>query len=400
MRSLLVGFAAVVLAWTTNVWAEEDTAPAQAVATPKPPPQPVPSPPAIEATAYILMDAHTGKVLAEKNADEQLAPASLTKIMTSYIAAREIESGRISLDADVPISVHAWKAGSEGSRMFIQEGTVVRLEDLLKGVIVQSGNDSSIAVAEFVAGSEDAFADLMNQQAAALGMTASHYVNATGLPAEGHVTTARDVAILSRALIHDYPEHYKFYSLKSFRFNNIDQPNRNRLLWRDRTVDGVKTGHTQAAGFCLVASSVRDGMRLVSVVLGTNSDEARMRESQKLLAYGFRFYQTQKLYDPGAALKTAEVWYGAENEVPIGVREALYVTIPRGRYEELRAETDLAKVVSAPLAVGAEIGELRVFLGEEQILSVPLIAQQEVPEAGFLKRAWHAIYLFFRDLIG
>jgi D-alanyl-D-alanine carboxypeptidase (penicillin-binding protein 5/6) len=396
MRSLFLGLA-LLLAGVTGVSAEETTSD-QAVPTPQPAVQAVPGPPQIEATGYFLMDAHTRKVLAERNGDELLPPASLTKIMTSYIAARELASGRISLDADVPISVHAWQA--PGSRMFIQEGTSVKLEDLLKGIIIQSGNDSSIAVAEFIAGSEDAFADMMNQQAAALGMTASHFLNATGLPAEGHHTTPRDLASLARALILDYPEHYKLYSEKGFRFNGIEQPNRNRLLWRDRTVDGVKTGHTEEAGFCLVASAVRDGMRLISVVLGTSSDEARMRESQKLLAYGFRYYQTQKLYDPGTELKKAEVWYGAENEVPIGVRETVYVTIPRGRYEELRAETDLAKVVSAPIAAGDEIGELRVFLGEEQIMTAPLIAQQDVPEAGIFKRMWHAIYLFFGDLIG
>jgi len=396
MRSLFLGLA-FLLAGVASVSAEE-TPSAQGVPTPKPAVQPVPAPPQIEATGYFLMDAHTRKVLAERNGDELLPPASLTKIMTSYIAARELASGRITLDADVPISVHAWQA--PGSRMFIQEGTSVKLEDLLKGIIIQSGNDSSIAVAEFIAGSEDAFADMMNQQAAALGMTASHFLNATGLPAEGHHTTPRDLATLARALILDYPEHYKLYGEKGFRFNGIEQPNRNRLLWRDRTVDGVKTGHTEEAGFCLVASAVRDGMRLISVVLGTSSDEARMRESQKLLAYGFRYYQTQKLYDPGTELKKAEVWYGAENEVPIGVRETVYVTIPRGRYEELRAETDLEKVVSAPIAAGDELGELRVFLGDEQILSAPLIAQQEVPEAGIFKRMWHAIYLFFGNLIG
>jgi D-alanyl-D-alanine carboxypeptidase (penicillin-binding protein 5/6) len=344
------------------------------------------------------MDAHTRKVLAQKNGDEALPPASLTKIMTSYIAARELASGRIKLEDDVPISVHAWQA--PGSRMFIQEGTTVKLEELLKGIIIQSGNDSSIAVAEYVAGSEDAFADMMNQEAARLGLSATHFANATGLPAEGHTTTARDLAVLARALILDYPEHYKLYSEKGFRFNGIDQPNRNRLLWRDRTVDGVKTGHTEEAGFCLVASAARDGMRLISVVLGTSSDEARMRESQKLLAYGFRYYQTQKLYEPGQPLKTAEVWYGAENEVAIGVKEPLYVTIPRGRYAELRAETDIARIVRAPLAADDPVGELRVMLGDEAVVNVPLVAQQAVPEAGFFKRIWHAIYLFFRDLIG
>jgi D-alanyl-D-alanine carboxypeptidase (penicillin-binding protein 5/6) len=393
-RSLLLGLIAA-LPWCMSVRAEDAAAPTPQVAAA---PEPVPAPPAIEASGYLIMDAHTRKVLAQKNGDEALPPASLTKIMTSYIAARELASGRIKLEDDVPISVHAWQA--PGSRMFIQEGTTVKLEELLKGIIIQSGNDSSIAVAEYVAGSEDAFADMMNQEAARLGLSATHFANATGLPAEGHTTTARDLAVLARALILDYPEHYKLYSEKGFRFNGIDQPNRNRLLWRDRTVDGVKTGHTEEAGFCLVASAARDGMRLISVVLGTSSDEARMRESQKLLAYGFRYYQTQKLYEPGQPLKTAEVWYGAENEVAIGVKEPLYVTIPRGRYAELRAETDIARIVRAPLAADDPVGELRVMLGDEAVVNVPLVAQQAVPEAGFFKRIWHAIYLFFRDLIG
>jgi serine-type D-Ala-D-Ala carboxypeptidase (penicillin-binding protein 5/6) len=359
----------------------------------------VPAPPAIEASGYILIDASTGKVLTERNADEQLAPASLTKIMTSYIAAREIASGRISLESDVPISVHAWKAGAEGSRMFIQEGRTVKLDDLLKGIIVQSGNDSSIAVAEFIAGSEDAFADMMNQQAAALGMRASQFRNATGLPAEGHITTARDLSTLTRALIANFPEHYKIYSLKSFRYNDIDQPNRNRLLWRDRTVDGVKTGHTDAAGYCLVASAVREGMRLISVVLHTNSDEARMVESQKLLSYGFRYFQTQKLYDPGVMLKTVDVWYGADNQLQLGVKDPVWVTIPRGHYDELRAETDIVHIVKAPVQAGDAFGELRVSLGDQLVVKVPLVAMQSIEQAGFFTRAWQGIYLFFREIL-
>jgi len=377
---------------------------AEAAPLPKPAPAAaaeiaVPAPPAIEASGYILIDASTGKTLAERNADEPLAPASLTKIMTSYIAAREIASGRISLDSEVPISVHAWRAGSEGSRMFIQEGRTVKLDDLLKGIIVQSGNDSSIAVAEFIAGSEDAFADMMNQQAAALGMRASQFRNATGLPVEGHITTARDLATLTRALIANFPEHYKIYSMKSFRYNDIDQPNRNRLLWRDRTVDGVKTGHTDAAGYCLVASAVREGMRLISVVLHTDSDEARMVESQKLLSYGFRYFQTQKLYDPGVMLKTVDVWYGADGQLQLGVKDPVWVTIPRGHYEELRAETDIARIVKAPLNAGDEFGELRVLLGDELVLKVPLVAMQSVAEAGFFTRAWQGVYLFFHEIL-
>ncbi len=380
---------ALALIWiTTSVVHGEEAAP----------PSAVPSPPTIAASGYVLIDADTQRVLAEKNSEEQLPPASLTKIMTSYIAAKEIRSGRIALDSDVPISVNAWRA--PGSRMFIREGTTVKLDDLLKGIVIQSGNDSSIAVAEFIAGSEDAFADMMNKQAQELGMNASHFVNPTGLPAEGHVTTAHDLALLTRALIRDFPEHYEMYSHKSFRFNDIDQPNRNRLLWRDRTVDGVKTGHTEEAGFCLVASALRDGMRLISVVMGTDSDETRMRESQKLLAYGFRYYQTQKLYDTDAPLKSTEVWYGEGDLVQLGVTAPVYVTIPRGRYKELRAETDIQRIVRAPFAKGDELGELRVFLDDDVVLKAPLVAMHDMAEGGLFKRMWHGIYLFFSELFG
>jgi D-alanyl-D-alanine carboxypeptidase (penicillin-binding protein 5/6) len=370
---------------------------AMAADAPPAPVAPPPDPPEINASAYILEDAETGTVLASKNADQQLPPASLTKIMTSYIAAREIASGRISLNDDVPVSVHAWRA--EGSRMFIREGTTVKLGDLLKGIIIQSGNDASIAVGEYIAGSEDAFAEMMNQQAQALGMNNSHFMNAEGLPKEGHHSTPRDLATLTRALIHDYPEHYKLYSERSYRFNDIDQPNRNRLLWRDRTVDGVKTGHTEEAGFCLVASALRDGMRLVSVVMGTDSDEARMRESQKLLAYGFRYYETPQLYEAGVPLRTAEVWYGDADEIPLGVSAPVYVTIPRGRYADLKAETDITRVIKAPVEAGEKCGQLRVLLDDKLVVEAPLVAQNSVAEAGFFKRLWHAIYLFFRELL-
>lgn len=370
--------------------AEEAALPADAA------PIQVPAPPEIEATSYILVDAQTDKVLAERASDERQPPASLTKIMTSYLAAKEIAEGRIKPSDDVPISVHAWKA--EGSRMFIQEGRTVKLEDLLKGVIIQSGNDSSIAVAEYIGGSEDAFANMMNQQAAELGMRMTHFTNATGLPDPEHYTTARDLAILSRALIHNYPEHYKIYSQQSFRFNDIEQTNRNRLLWRDRTVDGIKTGHTQEAGYCLVASALRDGQRLISVVTGTTSEEARMSESQKLLQYGFRYFETNKLYDQGVALNTTPVWYGKDDEISLGVAAPVYVTIPRGSYGSLTSEMNVPKVVRAPFEVGMELGELRVNLGTEVVSRVPLVTLAAVEEAGFFTRVWHSIYLFFWGL--
>jgi serine-type D-Ala-D-Ala carboxypeptidase (penicillin-binding protein 5/6) len=373
-----------------------DSAPAPAAPVAAPPP------PEINATAYILIDFDTGDVLAEKNVDQRVPPASLTKIMTSYIAAREIESGRIHLTDDVPISVNAWKHAApeeKQSAMFIREGTTVKLEDLLRGVIIQSGNDATVAVAEYVGGSEDAFVDLMNQEAKTLGMFNTHFMNSDGLPDPEHYSTVRDLSTLARALIRDHPTHYAIYSEKSFRYNNIDQANRNRLLWRDRTVDGVKTGHTSEAGYCLIASAMRDGQRLISVVMGTDSDEARMRESQKLLSYGYRFFETHKLYEPGVMLRTAEVWYGQENEVQLGVAAPVYVTIPRGRYADLKAETDVARVVKAPFDVGAPFGELRVTLDDKPVVQAPLTAQTAVAEAGWFKRLWHSIYLFFRELL-
>ena len=358
----------------------------------------IPDPPAIDATGYLLIDADTQRVLAEHEEDATLPPASLTKIMTSFVAAGELASGRISLEDAVPISVAAWR--TPGSRMFIREGTTVTLGDLLKGIVIQSGNDASVAVAEYIAGSETAFADMMNQQAQALGMYASQFQNATGLPTEGHYTTVGDLAILTRALIRRYPEHYATYAERSFTFNDIEQPNRNRLLWRDRTVDGVKTGHTEAAGYCLVASALRDGMRLITVVMGTTSDEARMRETQKLFKYGFRYFQTQKLYDANVTLKQSEVWYGASNTVTLGVSDQVYVTIPRGRYDDLKATTDVERVIKAPLELGQELGSLRVTLDDEVVFEAPLVVLEAVPEGGFFKRLWHALYLFFSGLFG
>ncbi|HEY5645571.1 MAG TPA: D-alanyl-D-alanine carboxypeptidase family protein, partial [Pseudomonadales bacterium] len=352
----------------------------------------IPPPPQVAASSYLLMDADTGKVLVEENAHEPLPPASLTKIMTSYIAAIEIDAGRVRLADQVPISVNAWQA--PGSRMFIREGTTVSLEDLLRGIVIQSGNDASIAVAEHIAGSEDAFAAMMNQQAALLGMTASNFVNSTGLPTEGHQSSAWDLAQLTVALINGFPSHYALYSERSFVFNDIEQPNRNRLLWRDRTVDGVKTGHTEEAGYCLVASALRDNMRLISVVMGTDSDEARMRESQKLLSYGFRYFETQKLYDDGVPLKTERIYYGEIEDIELGLAAPVFVTIPRGSYGELKAELSIPMAVEAPIAEGDPLGELILSLYGEEISRVPLVALQAVEEAGVFSRFADWISLF------
>ncbi|NIP16228.1 MAG: serine-type D-Ala-D-Ala carboxypeptidase [Pseudomonadales bacterium] len=358
----------------------------------------IPPPPKIAGTSYLLVDADTMKVLVENDIHEPVPPASLTKIMTGYIAAVELEAGRIDLQDQVPISVKAWRA--PGSRMFVREGTQVGLEDLLRGIIVQSGNDASIAMAEHIAGSEDAFADMMNQQAIQLGMTMTQYQNATGLPNEDHYTSAWDLAVLTQSLIERFPDSYDIYSERSFAFNDIEQPNRNRLLWRDRTVDGVKTGHTSAAGYCLVASAKRGNMRLISVVLGTESEEARMRESQKLLSYGFRYFETQKLYDAGVALKTAELWYGEAEDIQLGLEDEVFVTIPRGHYDDLKAELSVVKTIEAPVAAGQELGELRLHFADELVLSAPLIALQEAEEADMFSRLWDGTQLLFRDLFG
>jgi len=358
----------------------------------------IPPPPQVAASSYLLIDADTGDVLVENNANEPLPPASLTKIMTSYLAAVELEAGRIKMTDAVPISVKAWKA--PGSRMFVREGTTVPLEDLLKGIIIQSGNDASVAVAEHIAGSEDAFASMMDQQAAILGMNATQFANATGLPSEGHQTSAWDLAQLTVSLINRFPEHYALYSERSFQFNDIEQPNRNRLLWRDKTVDGVKTGHTNAAGYCLVSSALRGSMRLISVVMGTDSDEARMRESQKLLSYGFRYFETQKLYDTGAPLKTSPLYYGETEQVELGLVEPVYVTIPRGHYDDLEALLSVPKVLEAPISEGDEVGELILSLHGDEVYRAPLVALQSVPEAGILSRFSDWVKLFFADLFG
>lgn len=358
----------------------------------------IPAAPQLSASGYLLLDADTGKVLVEHNADEQLPPASLTKMMTSYIVSGDIERGKISENDPVPISVKAWRMG--GSKMFVREGTQVSVIDLLRGVIVQSGNDASVALAEHVAGSESAFVDVMNQQAALLGMNSTHYKNATGWPAEGHLTTARDLSLLARALINDHPEHYRLYSEKYFTYNGINQPNRNKLLFTDDTVDGIKTGHTDEAGFCLVASAKRDGMRLISVVMGTQSEKARAQESQKLLAYGFRYYQTHQVYAAGQVLSESRVWGGKQNLVSLGVAERVALTIPRGAEKSLKAEIKIPEVIKAPLEQGQPLGSLVISLEDDVLYDQPLVVTEAVQQAGFLSRLWDAIKLFFVQLFG
>ena len=343
----------------------------------------VPQPPQLGASAYILMDALTGKVIAELNADQVLPPASLTKMMTAYMLAYELAAGNVSLDDQVHISEKAWR--TEGSRMFIQEGKFVSLEDLMRGVIIQSGNDASVAVAEHLAGSEDAFADLMNQHATRLGMTHTVFHNSTGLPAEGHLTTARDLAILAQAIIRDYPEHYRVYSEKEFTFNKIRQPNRNKLLWSDSTVDGLKTGYTDAAGYCMVASAKRDGQRLISVILGASSPEVRARESQKLITYGMRFYETHSLYDAQERLANVRVWGGEQDYVELMLESELAVTIARGQAKYIKATMDINTGITAPLSAGDVLGKLIITLDTDVILEQDLVAAEDVLKGGFFK---------------
>ncbi|MBB3061230.1 D-alanyl-D-alanine carboxypeptidase family protein [Microbulbifer rhizosphaerae] len=352
----------------------------------------IPAPPQLAASAYILVDAHTGQVLVEHDADKQIPPASLTKMMTAYIVSEEIEKGSIKETDQVRISEKAWRKG--GSKMFVKVGNKVPVIDLLRGVIVQSGNDASIALAEHVSGSEEVFAEVMNQQAELLGMRDTHFVNSTGWPAEGHLTTARDLATLARAVIADHPQHYDIYSEKYFSYAGINQPNRNRLLWRDPAVDGLKTGHTEEAGYCLVASAVKRGMRLIAVVVGTDSDEKRASETQKLLAYGFRYFQTHKVYSKDDTLQTERVWGGKSGQVGISVQEDVFVTIPRGGEENIKADLIIDGELEAPLEKGQPVGKVVVTLDGETVADVPAVAAEEVEKAGFFKRIWDSIKRF------
>ncbi len=355
-------------------------------------PMPVPAPPQLGARSYILTDFYSGNVMVEQNADERAEPASITKVMTAYVVFAELAQANISLDDMVPVSERAWRTG--GSRMFIDPSMQVSVEDLLRGVIVQSGNDASVALAEFIAGSEEAFAGVMNHYAEALGMTNTHFVNSTGWPDELHYTTARDIAKLSEATIRDFPDYYRWFSEKEFTFNEIRQHNRNTLLWRDPAVDGLKTGHTEAAGYCLASSASRDGMRLISVVMGSASENSRASESQSLLNYGFRFFETVQLYEARDELAQARVWKGLVENVPVGIAEEVFVTIPRGRYGDLDAQVEMQPQLEAPLTEGAVIGQLSVSLEDDLIVQRDLITLAGVEPAGFFGRTWDGLKLW------
>ncbi len=354
---------------------------------------PIPAPPSINSSAYLVIEHHSGRVLAEKNADAAVEPASITKLMTAYVAFDKLREGQVALTDEITVSEKAWRA--EGSRMYIEVGKKVRLDQLLKGMIIQSGNDASIAIAEHIAGTEETFAALMNQYASKLGLTQSYFANSNGLPAEGHKMSARDIVTLTQRLIRDFPQHYSLYSEKSFTYNDIAQYNRNNLLWQDSSVDGVKTGFTDAAKYCLVSSAKRGDMRVISVVLGTPSEEARISSSQALINYAFNFYETHKLYEAGATITTERVYKGDAETTQLGLTEDLYVTIPRGEYDSMSANMNLPTTLIAPLATDTAIGSVVVRLGESTLVERELFPMSNIASGNFLQRAMDEVRLWF-----
>ena len=353
----------------------------------------VPAPPKINASSYLVVDFNSGRYLVEENIDQRVEPASLTKMMTVYVVSSELAEGNIKMSDMVMVSETAWRM--TGSRMFIEVDKEVSVEDLLKGVIVQSGNDASVALAEHISGSEEVFVQVMNQYAAELGMTGSNFMNSTGLPHEDHYTTARDMAILARAVIQDHPDIYAWHSIKEFTFNGIKQHNRNQMLWRDNSVDGIKTGHTDSAGYCLVSSAKRDDMRLISVVMGTEGTKARTRATQSLFNFSFRFYETHKLYAAGEVINSTKVWKGEKEAFDIGLEEDLYVTIPRGKYKNLDAQIEISPQIVAPIEKSQMQGTLTLSLESEKVASRPLVALESVAEGSFLNRIKDDIKLLF-----
>ena len=356
--------------------------------------QPIPKPPGTPSETHILMDAATGRVLAEKNADKPLAPASLTKIMTGYVVYKALADGSISLEDEVEVSERAWRMG--GSQMFLEVGDRVTVDQLLDGMVVQSGNDAALALAEYVGGSESAFVEQMNYYADQLGLENTHFMNPEGLSHDEHYASARDLAILARHTVNEFPERYERYDKRSFTYNNIPQYNRNDLLYSTDYVDGMKTGYTESAGYCLVASGERDGMRLISVVMGAPSPDARESASRSLLSWGYRFYASHKLYAAGEALKEAPVWQGARDTLRLGLRQDMHITIPKGRYEELEANMSFPGQLIAPFSQGEEVGQVRVSLDGETVAKAPLVALDEVPSGSFFGRMGDAIMLWFQ----
>lgn len=358
----------------------------------------IPSPPVVNAKAWILIDADSGKILAEKDSEVKLPPASLTKMMTLYVISNALHNEQIHLKDPVRISKDAWKTG--GSRMFVKEGQEVNIQDLLKGIIVASGNDACVAMAEHLGGSESGFSDIMNQKAAELGMSNSHFTDSTGLPNENHYTTAKDLAILAQGLINNYPQYYHWYKKKWFSFNGIRQPNRNRLLWRNSNVDGLKTGHTNEAGFCLVASAHRDTMRLISVVLGAPNDTVRADDSERLLNYGFRFFETHAIYKANQSVAELPVYKGDKTSIEVGPGKPLNLTIPSGQYQRLVLTTSVPETLQAPIAKGSQVGELIVQFDGKVIEKQPLFALTAVETGGFYIRMKDSIRLMYKRWFG
>lgn len=355
----------------------------------------VPAPPQLPATAWLLVDQHSGRVLAEHNSQMRVEPASITKMMTVYVAFHALRNGSISLDDKVLISNNARYKHTEGSRMFVEANSRVSVEDLLQGIIVQSGNDASIALAEHIAGSEEAFTTLMNQHAKSLGMTHTHFANSTGWPHEDHYTTAEDLAKLARALINDFPKKYALFAERHFTHNGIKQPNRNRLLWLDQRVDGIKTGHTQSAGYCLVSSAVDGDMRLIGIVMGTSSESQRDSASRTLLNYGFRFFETFPLREANTPLTEMRIWKGEQKMLSLGLQEPLYVTVARGKRDEIKAHMNVDSMIMAPAKKGQEYGTVNVTLGDKELVSKPLVALQDVKEGGLWRKLVDNIILLF-----
>jgi D-alanyl-D-alanine carboxypeptidase (penicillin-binding protein 5/6) len=396
-RSLFAFAAAALVAGVTMA---QQTPPRPSVPRPVVPEAPVPPPPDVEGKSWVLMDYNTGQIIASKDPDMQVEPASITKVMTDYVVSAEIGNGKIHMTDPVTISENAWRgggAGTDGSTSFLKLNSQVPLKDLLYGMIIQSGNDAAIALAEHTAGSEPAFANLMNAYAKQLGMTHSNFQNASGYPIANHYTTARDIAILSRALIHDFPEDYAISAVKEFEWNGIKQHNRNLLLWRDNTVDGIKTGHTAAAGYCLAASAKQGDARMIAIVMGASSEKGRADAALALLNYGFRFYESHKLYEANKPLATPKLWKGAENTIPLGLTEDAMVSVKRGDYDKLKANLDIPATLIAPFKTGQQVGTLRVTLDGQPVLTKPLVALADAPEGGFFSRLWDTIMLWFHS---
>ncbi len=357
--------------------------------------QTVPAP-ALAAKAWVLLDHGTGQVLAAHDPDARVEPASLTKLMTAYLAFSALKSGTITLEQVVPVSERAWRMA--GSRMFIQPDKPVTVDQLLHGMIIQSGNDACVALAELIAGSEEAFAHLMNREAKRLGMTSTNFTNASGMPDPQLYSTARDLSLLAAAIVRDFPEYYRYYSMKEYSYNNITQPNRNRLLWLDTTVDGLKTGHTEAAGYCLIASAQRGPRRLISVVLGTDSDTIRAQESLKLLNYGFQFYDTVRLYEAGKELSRFRVWKGEANDLPVGFAADFVMSLPKGQAEKIQVSLVSQQPVMAPIQKGQPVGTMQLTLDGKALGEYPVVALEAVPLAGFFGRLWDALVLWIKSL--